>query len=76
MKARIFRHPKTAMQSGMARTASCSRARYSVGVIPTISLNFELNEPREVQPTAMQASVTLIPPRISAIARSIRRVMR
>ena len=38
-----------------------SRARYRVGVSPTISVNRELNEPRDVQPTATQVSVTDIP---------------
>ena len=51
-------------------------ARYALGVTPTSSVNRELNEPREVQPTAIHASVTLMPPRSSAIARSTRRVMR
>jgi hypothetical protein len=57
-------------------TAPCSRAPYALGVSPTISVNLELNEPRDVAPTAMQASVTLIPERKSAIARSMRRVIK
>ena len=65
-----------ATHGGIALTASCSRRRYAVGVSPTISVNRELNEPSEVQPTAMHASVTLTPARSSAIARSIRRVIR
>jgi hypothetical protein len=65
-----------AMRVGIASTASCSRLRYSVGVSPTISANRELNEPSDVHPTVMQASVTLMPDLRSAIARSIRRVMR
>jgi len=41
------------------------------------SVNRELNDPSEVQPTAMQTSVTVRSPRrSSAFARSIRRVMR
>jgi hypothetical protein len=39
-------------------------------------VNFVLNEPSEVQPTAMQASVTLTPARSNAIARSILRVIK
>ena len=34
--------------------------------------NVELNEPSDVNPTAMHASVTDMPPRSSAIARSTR----
>ncbi|MCW2913395.1 MAG: hypothetical protein JWN52_1463 [Actinomycetia bacterium] len=34
------------------------------------------NEPSEVQPTAIHTSVTLMPPRSSAIARSTRRVIK
>src|SRR6266571_60498 len=48
-----------ATHAGIASTARCSRARYALGVIPTISVNRELNEPREVQPTSIHASVTL-----------------
>jgi len=65
-----------ATHAGMAVTEWCSRLRYELGVSPTISVKRELNEPSEVQPTVMHASVTLMPPRNSAIARSIRRVMR
>jgi hypothetical protein len=65
-----------ATQAGIAVTAPCSRTRYALGVCPTSSVKRELNEPREVHPTAMQASVTLEPARSSAIARSIRRVIR
>ena len=53
-----------------------SRMRYWEGVSPTISVNRELNEPSEVQPTAMHVSVTLIPCRRKALARSMRRVIR
>ncbi len=45
----------------MAITAWCSRWRYEVGVSPTISVNRELNEPSDVQPTVMHASVTTHP---------------
>lgn len=65
-----------ATHGGIASTAPCSRARYALGVTPTSSVNRALNEPREVQPTSMHASVTLMPARSSAIARSTRRVMR
>lgn len=65
-----------ATHAGIAVTAPCPRARYAVGGSPTSSLNRELNEPSDVQPTSMHASVTLVPPRSSAIARSMRRVMR
>jgi hypothetical protein len=39
-------------------------------------VNRELNDPSEVQPTAMHVSVTDLPWRNSALARSMRRVMR
>lgn len=65
-----------AMHAGMVVTAECSRILYSLGVSPVISVNRELNEPSEVQPTCMQASVTLTPARKSAMARSMRRVIR
>jgi hypothetical protein len=65
-----------ATHAGMAVTEWCSRLRYELGVSPTISVKRELNEPSEVQPTAMQASVTLIPARSSAMARSTRLVIR
>lgn len=64
------------MHVGIAFTAWCSRERYSLGVMPTISVKRELNEPKDVQPTSMQASVTLVPERSNAMARSIRLVMR
>src|SRR3954452_16513267 len=53
-----------------------SRARYCDGVSLTISVKRELKEPSDVQPTAMQVSVTDIPLRSKAFARSMRRVMR
>src|SRR6185312_4973013 len=65
-----------AMQDGTADIPLCSRLRYVLGLCPTSSVNRELNEPRDVQPTAMQVSVTLEPLRSRAIARSIRRVIR
>lgn len=65
-----------ATHAGIAVTESCSRPRYALGVSPTTSVNRELNEPSDVQPTVMHASVTLMPLRSSVIARSIRRVMR
>lgn len=61
---------------GTARSPRWSRALYRDGVSPTISVNRELNEPRDVQPTETQVSVTDIPWRKSALARSMRRVMR
>ena len=48
------------MQSGMASTAACSRVRYSVGVIPTISysaLAVLINE----HPRALEADTGLVP---------------
>ena len=65
-----------ATQGGTVDIAPCSPARYALGVWPTSSVKRELNEPSEVQPTAMQASVTLEPARSRAIARSILRVIR
>gem|GEM_PF-6771040 len=53
-----------------------SRARYSDGVTPTISVNRELNEPSEVHPTVTHVAVTDMPWRSSALARSMRRVIR
>ena len=52
-----------AMHGGIASAASCGRERYELGVSPTISVNEELNEPSEVAPTAVQASVTDAPAR-------------
>ena len=45
---------------GIASTRGAPGRGTRSGVSPTISVNRELNEPSEVQPTAMQASVTLI----------------
>jgi hypothetical protein len=61
---------------GTTSRSRWSRARYCDGVSPTISVKRELNEPSDVQPTATQVSVTDIPCRSSAFARSMRRVMR
>ena len=61
---------------GMTSRSRWSRARYCDGVSPTISVKRELNEPSDVQPTAMHVSVTDIPWRSSALARSMRRVIR
>ena len=44
--------------------------------MPTISVKRELKEPSDVQPTAMHESVTDVPLRRRALARSMRRVMR
>ena len=51
-------------------------AELKVGVETTITVKRELNEPSDVQPTATQVSVTDIPCRSRALARSMRRVMR
>jgi hypothetical protein len=74
--ARVGRVRSIAIRGGIALMESCDRARYDVGVSPTISVNRELNDPRDVHPTVMHASVTLIPVRKSAIARSMRRVIK
>ena len=48
-----------------------------LGLSPTSSVNRELNDPSDVQPTSKQTSVTVRSPRrSSALARSIRRVIR
>ena len=61
---------------GTTSSSWWSRARYCDGVSPTISLKRELNEPSDVQPTATHESVTDIPCRRSAFARSMRRVIK
>src|SRR3954465_1867398 len=63
-------------QGGTHSRALWACARYCDGVSPTISVKRELNDPRDVQPTATQVSVTDIPCRRKALARSMRRVMR
>src|SRR5580658_8687601 len=66
-----------ATQAGSADSSVWLRARYALGVSPTSSVKRELNDPRDEQPTAMQTSVTdRSPRRSSALARSIRRVIR
>ena len=66
-----------ATQAGMAAPSSWRRARYALGLSPTSSVKRELNDPSEVQPTSKQTSVTVRSPRrSSALARSIRRVIR
>ncbi len=65
-----------AKQPGMAWSAAWSSALYCVGETPVIRVKLELNDPSDVQPTVMQASVTPTPPRSKVIARSMRRVIR
>ena len=66
-----------ATQEGIPSTAPDSSRRYSLGDIPTSSEKRVLKVPTEEQPTSKQISVTLRSPRRrSAIARSIRRVIR
>ena len=62
---------------GDHRAASVDSRMYTLGGTPTSSVNRVLNVPSDWQPTAKQTSVTLrSPSRSSAIARSIRRVIR
>lgn len=63
-------------QEGTSSRRLWSRPRYSDGVVPTISVKRELNEPSDVQPTMTHVSVTDFPWRRSAFARSMRLVMR
>ena len=65
-----------ATHAGIAVTEWCSRLRYELGVSPTISVKRELNEPSDVHPTVTHVSVTDIPWRSNAFARSMRRVIR
>ena len=66
-----------ATQAGTVAAARGRGPGRRSGVSPTSSVNRALNEPSEVQPTAMQTSVTdRSPRRSSALARSIRRVIR
>jgi hypothetical protein len=53
------------LQIGLRRAAEGDRPsrRRCAPDIPTTSVNRELNKPSEVQPTSMQASVTLAPAR-------------
>src|SRR5580700_3831114 len=62
---------------GSPAAACAARCRYVLGGIPTSSVNLVLKVPSDEQPTSKQTSVTLRSPRrSSAIARSIRRVIR
>lgn len=65
-----------ATHDGTSSSPRWSSWRYSDGLMPTISEKRELNEPSDVQPTAMQASVTDAPARSRVCARSIRRVIK
>src|SRR4051794_37519711 len=62
--------------AGIDSQSLWSCERYWDGGSPTISANRELNEPSDVQPTVKHVSVTDIPCRRSAFARSMRRVIR
>jgi hypothetical protein len=48
-------------------------SRAALGVMPTISVNRELNEPSDVDPTAIHAEVTVSPARSRAMARGYTR---
>src|SRR5580704_11139128 len=62
---------------GIPAVARDSWSRYVLGAIPTSSVNRVLKVPSDEHPTAKQTSVTLrSPQRSSAIARSMRRVIR
>lgn len=64
-------------QPGTTCRSLKSRARYELGLSPMICVNRAENDPRLVAPTATHTSVTdMSPRRKSAVARSIRRVMR
>ena len=57
--------------------ARAARRRYTLGGTPTSSVKRVLKVPSDEQPIAKHTSVTLSsPPRSSAIARSMRRVIR
>src|SRR4051812_42807806 len=60
---RVRRGRVTSMltHDGITSSLRWSPARYCDGVSPTISVKRELKEPSEVQPTAMQVSVTDTP---------------
>lgn len=65
------------MHDGSSPGDDSALRRYSLGGMPTSSVNRVLNVPSEENPTAKQVSVTVRSPlRSSAIARSMRRVMR
>ena len=62
---------------GMPAISPAASRRYTLGGMPTSSVKRVLKVPSEEQPTAKQTSVTLRSPcRSSAIARSMRRVIR
>src|SRR5664279_4127260 len=66
-----------ATHGGISAVAGTDWRRYTLGGTPTNSVNRVLKVPRDEQPTAKQTSVTLMSTRrSSAIARSIRRVIR
>src|SRR5215472_11885601 len=66
-----------ATQGGIPAVAAAASRRYVLGGTPTSSVKRVLKVPSDEQPTAKQTSVTLRSPRrSSAIARSIRRVIR
>ncbi len=54
-------------QGGISMKSVWSRELYVDGVSPTVSVKRELNEPSDVQPTAMQVSATDIPSRKKAL---------
>jgi hypothetical protein len=66
-----------ATHGGIPAAARAVWLRYVLGGTPTSSVKRVLKVPSDAQPTAKQTSVTLRSPRrSSAIARSIRRVIR
>ena len=73
---RLGRVANMLTHDGTTSRSLWSRARYCDGVMPTISVKRELNEPSDVQPTATQLFVTDFPSRRRDFARSMRRVMR
>src|SRR5690349_22698887 len=58
---RLGRVTIIAMHDGTTSISLWSCARYCDGVSPTISVKRELNDPSDVQPTAMHVSVTDMP---------------
>src|SRR5205823_11417680 len=66
-----------ATHGGIPAISPVASRRYSLGGVPTSSVNLVLKVPSDEQPTWKQTSVTLRSPRrSSAIARSMRRVIR
>ena len=55
---RVGRVSSFATHVGTVSSAVWSPPRYEVGVCPTSSVKRALNEPSDVQPTAVQTSVT------------------